>query len=98
MHGRNVTLVCNVTVIDGVTLTPLLTWMGPDGAEVVSEGNRTVGETVTQGTVSTRSLTFYPVTNGDGGRYTCLAKLSAPQNGTQPQRHISSFNFTVVSE
>ena len=96
MYGRNVTLVCNVTVIDGVTLTPLLTWMGPDGAEVVSEGNRTVGETVTQG--STRSLTFYPVTNGDGGRYTCLAKLSAPQNGTQPQRYTSIFNLKVVSE
>ena len=92
------TLVCTVRAIIGMNLPVRMEWVGPDGAVVGSEGNRTVGEVETQGTLSTLSLSFHPVFSSDGGRYTCRAAITVPWMTRQPPQKSTSIHLPVTSE
>ena len=81
-----------------MTLPVRMEWVGPDGAVVGSEGNRTVVEVETQGTLSTLTLSFYPVFSMDGGRYTCRAAITVPWMARQPPQKPDSVHITVNSE
>ena len=98
MEMTDYTLVCKVKVISGMNLPVRIEWVGPDGAVVRSEGNRTVGEVETQGTLSTLTLSFRPVFSSDGGRYTCRASITVPWMDTQPPRKSASITVIVKSE
>ena len=92
LHGTQYTLLCTVTGIPGMTLSPSVDWVGPDGDVIEeSDGNRTLGDVVTRGTISTFSLTFNPVLSSDGGRYTCRTSVNVPWMDRQP----SSISNTI---
>ena len=98
LHLKQHSLLCTVTAIPGMTLPPLVEWVGPDGTVLLSGGNMTVGSVNTQGSVSTFSLSFNPVLNSDGGTYTCRAAVHVPWMSTQPRKISTSFDMPVTSE
>ena len=89
---------CTVGPITGMTLPHSVEWVGPDGTVLVSEGNVTVGEVETQGTVSNLSLSFNPVLSSQGGYYTCRATVNVPWMENQPAQLSATFNMPVTSE
>ena len=95
LNNTDYTLVCAVRVISGMTLPVRMEWVGPDGAVVGSEGNRTVGEVETQGTLSTLTLSFHPVFFADGGQYVCRASITVPWMTRQPPQKSASVHITV---
>ena len=67
-------LICSVTEeITGLTGTPSVQWIGPDGTTLVP----TTGSMSNQ-TSSSVVLSFEPVTTYSGGLYICLATLPSP--------------------
>ena len=98
LENMDFTLMCAVRAIAGMTLPVRMEWVGPDGAVVGSEGNRTVGEVQTQGTLSTLTLSFQPVFSSDGGRYTCRAAITVPWMTRQPPQKSATENMIVVSK
>ncbi len=97
LHDTEYTLLCTVTVIPSMKLPPTVEWVGPGGDVIEgSDGNRTVSAVVTQGTVSTLSLTFNPVFSSDGGRYTCRASINAPLV-KEPSNISTSVHMVVTS-
>ena len=89
---------CTVNAINGMTLPPLMEWVGPDGTVLASEENVTIGEVETQGTVSNISLFFNPVLSSQGGYYTCRATVNVPWMAVQPPQLSASFNMPVTSK
>ena len=72
--GNTYSLVCSVTEdVAGLTGSPSVQWIGPDGSTAVS----TTGSMSNQ-TSSSLTLTFQPLTTSSGGLYTCLATLPSP--------------------
>ena len=61
--------------IDGLTNSPTLQWVYPEGNTVSGE-LITVDET--SDTSATQTLTFDPLHTSDGGDYTCQAMLVSP--------------------
>ena len=98
LDNTDYTLVCAARVISGMTLPVRMEWVGPDGAVVRSEENRTVGEVETYGTFFTLTLTFHPVFSSDGGRYTCRAATTVPWMTRQPATISNSVHMPVTSE
>ena len=98
LYGSEYTLLCTVRAITGMTLPPSIEWVGPDGTVLVSEGNVTVGEVETRGTVSTLSLSFHPVHSSQGGFYTCRATVNVPWMVDQPAQLSTTFNMPVTSK
>ncbi len=98
LNNTEYTLVCAVRVIAGMNLPVRMEWVGPDGAVVGSEGNWTVGEVETQGTLSTLTLSFHPVFVSDGGSYLCKAAITVPWMRTQPPQFSASVHMPVTSE
>ncbi len=97
LHGTEYTLLCTVTGIPGMTLPPSVEWVGTDGDVIEgSDGNRTVSAVMSQGTVSTLSLTFNPVLSSDGGKYTCRASINVPWMNNQPPIKSTSIHMPVT--
>ena len=72
--GETYSLVCSVTEdVDGLTGSPSVHWIGPDGSTVVP----TIESTSNQ-TSSSLTLNFRPLMTSSGGLYTCLATLPSP--------------------
>ena len=89
------TLVCTVRPITGMRLIPSIEWVGPNG---MSDGNWTVGELMTRGTVHTLPLSFDSFDPSYGGRYTCRAAVSVPWMDVQPPTISSSYDLPVIGE
>ena len=99
LHGTEYTMLCTVTGIPGMRLTPTVEWVGPDGDVIEeSDGNRTLGNVVTRGTVSTLSLTFNPVLSSDGGRYTCRTSVNVPWMDRQLPNKSIAVDMPVTSK
>ena len=91
-------MLCTVTGIPSMKLSPSVKWVGPDGDVIEeSDGNRTLGDVVTRGTVSTLSLTFNPVLSSDEGRYTCMASVNVPWMDRQPPSISNAIDMPVTS-
>ena len=89
---------CTMRPITGMTLPPLMEWVGPDGNVLVSGGNVTISEVKTQGIVSTISLSFHPVLSSQGGYYTCRATVNIPWMKDQPDQLNATFYMPVTSK
>ena len=73
--GSTYTLVCQVSVVEGLVVDPDVVWLDSNGT-AVSGVNITVGGPSIEGSVFTRNLTFSPLHTSHGGDYTCdLASL-----------------------
>ena len=81
--GGMYTLSCTATIAAGLPGNPTVTigWQGPSGT-VTSGSGITLGTQATQGTTTTRTLTFNPVHVAHAGGYTCQATLSTPDAPT----------------
>ena len=75
--GSKHTLICRVTSAENLFSSPDVVWM--NGREELDSGDAiTVGQAVTEGSVTTRNLTFNPLRTSLGGMYTCMAAINIP--------------------
>ena len=81
-----------------MNIVPEVHWYHPDGSLIETGGRLTVGTAETDGTVTTLTLTFSPVTNDDGGVYSCRAQVTVPWMTTQPPVKLESINMVVISK
>ena len=72
--GSVYSLVCTVTVVDGLVLVPDVMWM-KDGRIFVN-GTDT---TLTRNVSGYLNLTFNPLRTSHGGQYTCIVTVSIQQ-------------------
>lgn len=75
--GYNYTLICTVTLIEGLLGTPTVEWVGSDGQIVVSAEDVIVYDPVTFGRTTNLTLFFDPIRNRDEGVYICMASVSS---------------------
>ena len=90
------TLSCTATIAAGLPGNPAvyLGWLGPSGTALTGGGGITLGTQATQGTTTTRTLTFNPVRVAHAGGYTCQATLSTPDAPTGN----STSNVSVIGK
>jgi len=98
--------------IDGMTLPISMQWLFPNGSEVTSSMNRTVGnisvtsvsymesacQTFSQSAASEISMIFNPVVSSDGLTYSCQASINVPWMRGQPKKIIKTVHVPVTSE
>ena len=87
--GYNYTLICTVTLTEGLLGTPTVEWIGRDGQLVVSAEDVIVYDPVTSGRTTNLTLFFDPIRTRDEGSYTCMATVSSPA-------HMGALNATSV--
>ena len=81
--GMEHTLVCRVISTENLFSSPDVVWMYSNGTEespnIIDSGDDiTVGQAVTEGSVTTSILTFNPPRTSHGGIYTCMAVINIP--------------------
>ena len=67
MLNQMYTLTCSVEVVEGLAVTPVVTWMNADNTPLT--GNMVEEETI--GTVTTRDLVFSPLSEAGLREYVC---------------------------
>ena len=74
--GQNVTLVCHVTVVEGLIINPNVMWRKFDGNSMVdvTETNTLTIEQETEGANTTLTLRMSPIQYSDGAVYICSAE------------------------
>ena len=77
--GEMLTLTCRVTVVEGLTVDPTVTWLDSEDNPVTGGVNVTVGSVMRSGRESTLVLEFSPLHTSHGGRYTCMATILLPE-------------------
>ena len=87
--GNTYTLVCQVSVVEGLVVNPVVDWLDSNGT-AVSGLDITVGRPNIEGSVVTRNLTFSPLHTSHGGDYTCRASISVSSIS------LSSSNLTHI--
>ena len=97
--GQSYTLTCMATLVEGLSITPDIQWMGPNGSYIVGDGSITISDLeLVEGVVASRSLTFSVLLTSHGGEYTCRANLSLPGSSAQHVASNETFNVTVQSK
>ena len=91
--GNSYTLVCQVTVTQGLVVDPDVVWLDSNGMTVRGVMDRPSIE----GNVVTRNLTFNPLHTIHGGVYTCHASISLPSISIANLSSNSSTRITVLS-
>ena len=98
--GQIYTLLCRVTVPDGVTTEPLITWYSPQGSALLSGGELIVSNQPVIGNPSrltTYSAQFSRLLTSHSGMYTCRATITSPY-GTIQQSASRTANISIQSE
>lgn len=75
--GYNYTLICTVTLTEGLLGTPTVKWVGRDGHLVVSAEDVIVYDPVTSDRTTNLTLFFDPIRTRDEGVYICKASVSS---------------------
>ena len=88
--GNTYTLVCQVSVVEGLVVNPNVVWLDSNGT-TVSGLDITVGGPSIEGSVVTHNLTFSPLHTSHGGDYTCQANVSVVSIS------LSSSNLTRIT-
>ena len=91
--GSSYTLVCQVTVTQGLVVDPDVVWLDSSGMTV----SGLMGRPSIEGNVVTRNLTFNPLHTIHGGVYTCHASVSLPSISIANLSSNSSTRITVLS-
>ena len=79
--GQAYSLLCRVTVPDGLMSEPQIVWRSPQGNILSSGGEIIVGNQPVLGNPSrltTYSIQFSPLLTSHSGTYTCLATITSP--------------------
>ena len=76
--GYNFTLVCTVTLPEGLLGIPSVWWTNHDGQQIRSAGDIVLYDPVTSGLKTNLTLYFDPIRTRDEGSYTCMAAVSSP--------------------
>lgn len=75
--GYNFTLVCTVTLTEGLLGTPTVWWVDGNGQQIRSAGDIVLYDPVISGLMTNLTLYFDPIRIRDEGRYTCMASVSS---------------------
>jgi hypothetical protein len=76
--GYNFTLLCTLTLPEGLLGTPTVWWVDSDGQQIRSAGDIILYDPVTSGLTTNLTLYFDPIRTRDEGSYTCMATVSSP--------------------
>lgn len=76
--GYNFTLICTVTLTEGLTGIPSVEWMDSGGQQINSVNDLVLSDPMTSGQMTNRTLYFDPIRTSDGGTYTCVATVPSP--------------------
>lgn len=76
--GYNFTLVCTVTLPEGLLGTPSVWWMDSDGQQIRSAGDIIIYDPVMSGRTTNLTLYFDPIRTRDEDIYICMATVSSP--------------------
>ena len=87
-------LTCSVTTVSGLQADVDITWSGPNGVLIDSEGRISVGTQVTVGDVTNLTLHFDPLKSADVGAYSCAATATLPLQ--LPSQNASSSTIVHV--
>ena len=72
MVGSPQVINCTVSTVSGVeSSSVMISWMGPEGGSIISDGRVTITPTTSNGNTYTSSLQFTYLMEGDEGMYTC---------------------------
>ena len=85
--GQPHTLTCTVTDEEDITETPVVTWVGPEGQNLSSGRDITLGSPIVVGMTTTLTITFNPLRVSHGGEYTCQATI-ADAGSTASEPHM----------
>ena len=73
--GENHNVTCTVTVTNGISPSAvMISWTG--GSSLSDSPRVTVSDQTNIGVVYTRTVTFSPLLNTDGGQYTCTVSVT----------------------
>ena len=76
--GYNFTLVCTVTLTEGLLGTAAVWWVDGDGQQIRSAGDIVLYDPMTSGLTTNLTLFFDPIRTRDEGSYMCMATVSSP--------------------
>ena len=97
--GYNYSLICTLTLREGLLGTPMIWWVGRDGQPITSGGDVVIQDPVTSGLTTNLTLFFDPIRTRDEGTYTCMASLTSPAlNATVLNSSSSSFINVQLSK
>ena len=88
------TLTCSVTTVSGLQADVDITWSGPNGELIASEGRISVDTQVTAGDATNLTLHFDPLKSADEGAYSCAATATLPSQ--LPSQNASSSTIIHV--
>ena len=98
--GQTLSLLCSVTLPDGLSTQPKIAWLSPEGNVLVSEGGLTVGNQPVIGNPSrliSYVIQFSRLLTSHGGVYACRAIVSS-SFGTIQQSVMMTQNVSVASK
>ena len=76
MVGSPQVINCTVITVSGVeSSSVMISWMGPGGSSITSDGRVTISPTTSSGNTYTSSLQFDYLMEGDNGTYTCSVTI-----------------------
>ena len=76
--GYNYTLICTVTLTEGLLDTPTIWWVDRNGQLITSAGDVILYDPLTSGLTTNLTLYFDPIRTRDEGTYICIASVSSP--------------------
>ena len=76
ISGLDLNLTCTVSVVSGVSSNLVMISWTTGGSSLSSSPRVTVSDQTIDGLVYTRTVTFSPLLNGDGGQYTCSVSVT----------------------
>ena len=99
MVGSPQDIQCIVSTVSGVELSSvMISWMGPGGESITSDGRVTISPTISSGNNYTSSLQFTYLMEGDGGMYTCKAMILETRNFTSTElNNLTGKQYTLTS-
>ena len=89
--GQEYNLTCQVTVVEGLTVKPAVDWFRGTTHITASDANYILSGTETEGTVTSRTLTFRLLRTSLAGMYECRGKVVVSSVGISNAMNSSSF-------
>ena len=75
--GEALVLDCSITRVDNVSGNVTLQWIGPDGAQLMSNGSITIGIPTMSGATTSLNLQFGNLYTSNSGQYICRGDLTS---------------------
>ena len=76
MTGQSYSLTCTVQEVQYLAVTPVVTWLAPDGSSLGNVNGFTVRKAVKNGNITTLRLRVDKLAESHTGNYTCRSCIS----------------------